>query len=122
MKTVWKRALALVLTATMLFAVVVTPVCAVDTGAGVPAPDSNQGICICETKCAEGSVNSDCPVCSAEGADLTACSGKESQPELLQDSGNPLSEAENAVCTCTTKCADGAVNTSCPVCSGDWTQ
>ena len=122
MKTVWKRALALVLTATMLFAVVVTPVCAVDTGAGVPAPDSNQGICICETKCAEGSVNSDCPVCSAEGADLTACSGKESQPGLLQDSGNPLSEAENAVCTCTTKCADGAVNTSCPVCSGDWTQ
>ena len=31
--------------------------------------------CTCETLCTADSVNPDCPVCSAEGADLTACAG-----------------------------------------------
>lgn len=31
--------------------------------------------CICETLCTADSVNPDCPVCGAEGADLTACAG-----------------------------------------------
>ena len=39
----------------------------------VPVPDP---VCTCETKCAEGSVNSECAVCSAEGADLTGCIGE----------------------------------------------
>ena len=42
-------------------------------------------VCTCETKCAEGSVNSECTVCSAEGADLSGCTGEESatqNPEI----------------------------------------
>ena len=31
--------------------------------------------CTCETLCTADSVNPDCPVCGAEGADLTACAG-----------------------------------------------
>ena len=34
-------------------------------------------VCTCVTKCAEGSVNSECTVCSAEGADLNGCTGEE---------------------------------------------
>ena len=34
-------------------------------------------VCICETKCADGSVNSECAVCSVEGADLSGCVGEE---------------------------------------------
>lgn len=33
--------------------------------------------CICETPCTEGLVNQECPVCKAEGADLTKCVGAE---------------------------------------------
>ena len=33
--------------------------------------------CICETHCEQGAVDPDCPVCSAEDADLSACLGKE---------------------------------------------
>lgn len=57
--------------------------------------------CICKTLCAEGNVNLDCPVCSAEGADLTACKGT--------DPAEP-------VCTCTTLCTQDSVNLNCPVC------
>lgn len=31
--------------------------------------------CSCTTLCTEGNINPDCPVCGAEGADLTACKG-----------------------------------------------
>ena len=31
--------------------------------------------CICETRCEKEAVNPDCPVCSAEDADLSACKG-----------------------------------------------
>ena len=37
--------------------------------------------CICTGLCGEESVNKDCPVCGAGGADLTACKGVESQPD-----------------------------------------
>ena len=36
---------------------------------------STQEHCSCVTLCAEGNTNPDCPVCGAEGADLTACKG-----------------------------------------------
>lgn len=36
---------------------------------------STQEQCSCVTLCAEGNINPDCPVCGAEGADLTACKG-----------------------------------------------
>lgn len=36
---------------------------------------SVQEHCSCTTLCTEGNINPDCPVCGAEGADLTACKG-----------------------------------------------
>lgn len=36
---------------------------------------STQEQCSCTTLCIEGNINPDCPVCGAEGADLTACKG-----------------------------------------------
>ncbi len=50
--------------------------------------------CICEILCTEDSINGDCPVCGAEGADLSACEGKEqgSVPEI--DTGEKTEEQE----------------------------
>ena len=39
--------------------------------------------CICETRCEQEAVNPDCPVCSAEDADLSACLGKEAALPLM---------------------------------------
>ena len=39
--------------------------------------------CICETRCEQEAVNSDCPVCSAEDADLSACKGTEQAISLM---------------------------------------
>ena len=60
-------------------------------------------------------MNSECPVCGAEGADLSACQGKE--PEQSQENENSPAESEKSTCICTTKCAEGSVNSECPVCS-----
>ena len=57
----------------------------IDTGIyitfGMDAP-----ICSCETKCTDGSVNSECAVCGADDADLAACVGEET-PEEPEESG-----------------------------------
>lgn len=39
--------------------------------------------CICETRCEQEAVNRDCPVCSAEDADLSACEGTEQAMLLM---------------------------------------
>ena len=39
--------------------------------------------CICETHCEQEAVNPDCPVCSAEDADLSACKGTEQVMSLM---------------------------------------
>ena len=55
--------------------------------------------CICETRCEQGAVNPDCPVCAAEDADLSACLGKEaavlSVQAMINDLPDELTE-ENA--------------------------
>lgn len=56
--------------------------------------------CICETRCDKEAVNLDCPVCSAEDADLTACKG-----------------TAEAACICEKLCGADAVNPDCTVCS-----
>ena len=35
--------------------------------------------CTCEAPCAEGAVNTECPVCGAKGADLSACKGERTE-------------------------------------------
>ena len=62
--------------------------------------NSEEAECICETPCTPESVDADCPVCSAEGADLAACKG-----------------TVPAVCTCETLCTQESVDADCPVCS-----
>lgn len=39
--------------------------------------------CICEIRCEKEAVNPDCPVCSAEDADLSACKGTEQATPLM---------------------------------------
>lgn len=58
--------------------------------------------CICETHCKQGAINPDCPVCSAEDADLTACKG-----------------TAEAACICTDRCSEEMVNLDCPICSAE---
>lgn len=58
--------------------------------------------CICETHCKQGAINPDCPVCSAEDADLSACKG-----------------TEETVCICTDRCSEEMVNLDCPICSAE---
>lgn len=41
-------------------------------------------ICICEELCTEDSINEDCPVCGAEGADLTECEGEQPDDALIR--------------------------------------
>ena len=52
---------------------------------------STQEQCSCTTLCTEGNINPDCPVCGAEGADLTACKGA---PLMMRAA--PLAAAESA--------------------------
>ncbi|MBT9791338.1 hypothetical protein GPK90_18890 [Clostridium sp. MCC344] len=58
--------------------------------------------CICEIRCEKEAVNSDCPVCSAEDADLSACKG-----------------TEETACICTDRCSEEMVNLDCPICSAE---
>lgn len=55
--------------------------------------------CSCETKCAGDSVNADCPVCGAEDADLSACTGKAPEtPAPCIHTGGSATCKEKAVC------------------------
>ena len=45
--------------------------------------DEQEDECICDAPCTGEAVNSDCPICGADDADLTACKG-EAQPEQPQ--------------------------------------
>lgn len=50
----------------------------------VPGESGNAPVeCICETHCEQEAVNPDCPVCSAEDADLSACKGTEQATPLM---------------------------------------
>lgn len=50
------------------------------TGPATPQTERESNVleetCICTEPCTEGTVNMDCPVCSAEGADLAKCEGR----------------------------------------------
>ena len=50
----------------------------------LPAPAwAAETVCICTDRCSEEMVNLDCPICSAENADLSACLGKEAALPLM---------------------------------------
>ena len=107
-----------------------------------PQPDEDE--CVCTELCTEDQVNADCPVCSAESADLNACKGQPVQEEaecicevpcmedqinadcpvcgaegadLAACKGEPAQEETN--CICAVPCTEGAINKECPVCGSE---
>ena len=78
----WKRPAACLLAAAMMVTMSGVPAFAVETD--VSGVSGNAPVeCICETHCEQEAVNSDCPVCSAEDADLSACKGTEQAMLLM---------------------------------------
>lgn len=88
--------------------------------------------CICDTLCTEGVINPDCPVCSAEGADLSKCLGKERKAEqclcdpTVEKDGEhtnkdcPFYVEKAVVCNCLVLCTAEQANTDCSVCNEDY--
>ena len=80
-----------------------TFICEECTGASDNEEDNQpEEKCICEALCKEDSINADCPVCGAEEADLSACSGVE--------------ETDSPECICEILCKEDSINADCPVC------
>ena len=75
----WKRPAACLLAAAMIFTMPGVPASAVETDVSGNAPAE----CSCETHCEQGALNPDCPICSAEDADLSACKGTEQATPLM---------------------------------------
>ena len=72
----WKRPAAFFLAAAMMVTMSGVPASAVEPD-GAAASGRAPAECSCETHCEQEAVNLDCPVCSAENADFSACLGKE---------------------------------------------
>ena len=53
--------------------------------------------CTCETLCTADSVNPDCPVCSTEGADLTACAGTVEEGDAAEETDPAQNPAEQTI-------------------------
>ncbi len=66
--------------------------------------DSGQE-CICGELCKEGSINPDCPVCSAEGADLSVCEGTAYEGSEKEEETTEVTEPEEAETEDTNLCA-----------------
>ena len=78
----WKRPAAFLLAAAMIFTMPGVPASAVETDVST-APGNAPAECSCETHCEQGALNPDCPICSAEDADLSACKGTEQAISLM---------------------------------------
>ena len=78
----WKRPAAFLLAAAMMVTMPGVPASAVETDVSA-ASGNAPAECICETRCEQGAVNPDCPVCSAEDAALSACKGTEQAMSLM---------------------------------------
>lgn len=53
--------------------------------------------CACETLCTADSVNPDCPVCGAEGADLAACAGTVEEGDAAEETDPAQTPAEQTI-------------------------
>ena len=69
-----KRVLSILLCACMIGTMI--PITASAETEGTSMPSNGEVTCICANLCTEDKVNSDCPVCGAEEADLSKCTGK----------------------------------------------
>ena len=60
--------------------------------------DPDGDACICTGLCFEDNVNPDCPVCSAEGADLTLCKGAEPETATPSEAEkSPVEEVQSLI-------------------------
>ena len=100
-KTIWKQIWALILVLAMLGTSLGQPaftVYAAETENGGENTEDGQSAetpdpevkCICTELCSEEAVREDCPVCAAEGADLSDCKGVET--ETQSESGEQINE------------------------------
>ena len=81
--------------------------------------DTDTAKCICETLCTEDSINGDCPVCGAEGADLSACTEKEQGSAPEKDTVDDNAGTDRLECICETLCTEDSINGDCPVCGAE---
>ncbi len=79
----------------------------------------NTAECICKVLCTEDSINGGCPVCGAEGADLSACKGKEQGSAPEKDTEDDNTDTDTAECICETLCTEDSINGDCPVCGAE---
>ena len=69
-----KRVLSILLCVCMIGTMI--PITARAETEGTSMPSNGEVTCTCANLCTEDKVNSDCPVCGAEEADLSKCTGK----------------------------------------------
>ncbi|MDD6579900.1 MAG: hypothetical protein PUE89_03140, partial [Lachnospiraceae bacterium] len=69
-----KRVFSILLCACMIGTMI--PITARAETEGTSMPSNGEVTCTCANLCTEDKVNSDCPVCGAEEADLSKCTGK----------------------------------------------
>ena len=69
-----KRVLSILWCACMIGTMI--PITAMAETEGTSMPSNGEVTCTCATLCTEDKVSSDCPVCGAEEADLSKCTGK----------------------------------------------
>ena len=69
-----KRVLSILLCACMIGTMI--PITAMAETEGTSMPSNGEVTCTCATLCTEDKVSSDCPLCGAEEADLSKCTGK----------------------------------------------
>ena len=87
-----KRVLSIFLCACMIGTMI--PITARAETEGTSIPSNGEVTCTCANLCTEDKVNSDCPVCGTEEADLSKCTGKV-QPENNENQLN-TGESEEA--------------------------
>ncbi|MEI3101503.1 MAG: YDG domain-containing protein [Oscillospiraceae bacterium] len=89
-----KKVIAIALYIALLMTSLV-PVTALAVGDTEGSTEPDAPLCTCTTKCAEGAVNSACPVCGAEGAEFAqVCKGQVPQPDGDQGGSTPDGENE----------------------------
>mgnify|MGYP001851734391 CR=1 FL=1 len=65
---------------------------------GLEEPEQLADECVCTERCTGENINSDCPVCGAEGADLMQCKGEETQSEEPSEITDPaVSEVQELI-------------------------
>ena len=69
-----------------------------ENGDEIEEPGDGQEECICEERCTEDSINTDCPVCGAEDASLSDCKGKDVEDSTEDAEENRDQPEDTGIC------------------------